>query len=219
MALVALALVYHVSDMPNGKEELIVFCTNIVNDSPDYRGHDQRWSAPDSWRRTRQFILAQARQRIEDAMSMTHKGGDLQAVIHVAQDTYGVTLVTNDIMEYRMRLAMSSNDSRGKRKPLYDPSGTSKHPKLRLVGMLPAVARTVIAEYDHFDGLLQRAVHLLPAKVFTEGSPTKAALKRRVSSLEATAHDLFEENQDLQESLEGEAKKRAKEVKKMSNIF
>ena len=85
--------------------------------------------------------------------------------------------------------------------------------------MLPAVARTVITQYDYFDGLLQQAVHLLPAEVFTEGSPTKAALKRRVSSLEATAHDLFEENQDLQESLEGEAKKRAKEVKKMSNIF
>jgi len=78
--------------------------------------------------------------------------------------------------------------------------------------MLPAVARTVIAEYDHFDGLLQKAVHLLPAKVFTEGSPTKAALKRRVSSLEATAHNLFEENEDLRESLEVEAKKRAKEV-------
>ena len=46
--------------------------------------------------------------------------------------------------------------------------------------MLPAVARTVITQYDHFDGLLQQAVHLLPAKVFTEDSPTKAALKRRV---------------------------------------
>ena len=152
-------------------------------------------------------------------MSMTHKGGDLQAVIHVAQDTYGVTLISEHIKEYRMRLTMSPNDNRGWRKPLLDPSGTSKHPKSRLVGMLPAVARTVITQYDYFDGLLQQAVHLLPAEVFTEGSPTKAALKRRVSSLETTAHDLFEENQDLQESLEGEAKKRAKEVKKISKYF
>jgi hypothetical protein len=77
--------------------------------------------------------------------------------------------------------------------------------------MLPAVARTVIAECDHFDKLLQQAVHLFQTKVLTEGSPTKAALKRRVSSLEATTHDLFEENQeDLQETLEGEAKNRAK---------
>jgi hypothetical protein len=114
---------------------------------------------------------------------------------------------------------MSPNDNRGKQKSLYDPSGTSKHPKSRLVGMLPAVARTVITQYDHFDGLLQQAVHLLPAKVFTEDYPTKAALKRRVSSLETVSHDLFEENQDLQESLEGEAKKRAKEVKKFQNIF
>ena len=78
--------------------------------------------------------------------------------------------------------------------------------------MLPAVARTVITRYDHFNGLLQQAVHLLPAEVFTEGSPAKQALKRRVSSQEAVAHDLFEENQDLQEPLEHEAKKRAKEV-------
>ena len=78
--------------------------------------------------------------------------------------------------------------------------------------MLPAVARTVITQYDYFDGLLQQAVHLLPAEVFTEGSPAKQAHKRRVSSLEAVAHDLFEENQDLQEPLEHEAKKRAKEV-------
>jgi hypothetical protein len=79
--------------------------------------------------------------------------------------------------------------------------------------MLPAVARTVITQYDHFNGFLQQAVHLLPAEVFTEGSPEKQALKRRVSSLEAVAHDLFEENQDLQEPLEHEAKKRAEEVR------
>ena len=100
----------------------------------------------------------------------------------------------------------------GTRKSLLDPSGTSKKPKSSLVGMLPAVARTVITRYDHFNGLLQQAVHLLPAEVSTEGSPAKQALKRRVSSLEAVAHDLFEENQDLQEPLEHEAKKRAKEV-------
>ena len=78
--------------------------------------------------------------------------------------------------------------------------------------MLPAVARTVITQFDHFDELLQQAVHLLPATVFTEGSPAKVELKRRLSSLEDVAHDLFEENQDLQESLERDAKKRAKEV-------
>ncbi len=78
--------------------------------------------------------------------------------------------------------------------------------------MLPAVARTVITQFDHFDELLQQAVHLLPATVFTEGSPAKVELKRRLSSLEVFAHDLFEENQDLEEYLEREAKKRAKEV-------
>ena len=103
-------------------------------------------------------------------------------------------------------LYLAPRDNKGARKPLLDPSEISKNPKSRLVGMLPAVARTVIANYDHFIGLLQRAVHLLPAKVFTEGSPTKAALKRRVSSLGIVSHDLFEEKEKLRESLEGEAK-------------
>ena len=44
--------------------------------------------------------------------------------------------------------------------------------------------------------------------------PAKVELKRRLSTLEDVAHDLFEENQDLQESLEREAKKRAKEGRK-----
>ena len=47
----------------------------------------------------------------------------------------------------------------------------------------------------------------MPADDFTEGSLTKVALKRRSSSLEAVAHDLFEENQNLKESLKGEVKK------------
>ena len=59
-----------------------------------------------------------------------------------------------------------------------------------------------------------RLIHLVPADVFTEGSLTKVALKRRASSLEAIAHDLFEENQNLQESLKGGVKKRAKEESK-----
>jgi len=59
----------------------------------------------------------------------------------------------------------------------------------------------------------------VPVNVFTEGSLKKVALKRRASSLEAVAHDLFEENQNLQESLEGEAKKRTKEGSKFIFIF
>ena len=85
----------------------------------------------------------------------------------------------------------------GTRKSLLDPSGTSKKPKSSLVGMLPAVARTAITRYDHFNGLLQE---LLLTEVFTEGSPAKQALKRRVNSLEAVAHDLFEENQSSRAS-------------------
>ncbi len=57
------------------------------------------------------------------------------------------------------------------------------------------------------------------SNVFLEGSPTKVALKRRASSLEAVAHDLFEENRNLQESLEGEAKKRTKEGSKFFFIY
>ena len=75
-----------------------------------------------------------------------------------------------------------------------------------------------IAQFGHFDGLLQQAVHLSPAKVFMEDSPTKAALKRRVSSFETVSHDLSKENEDLRESLEGGEEAR-KEVKKISKYF
>ena len=145
---------------------------------------------------------------------MRHKGGDVQAIEYVAQHTFGVTLVANDIDDYKRRIILRPKERDGTRKPLLDPSGTSKNPKSRLVGMLPAAARTVITQYDYFDGLLQQAVHLLPAEVFTEGSPAKQTLKRQVEDLEAVTHDLFEKNQDLQESLEREAKKCAKEVRK-----
>ena len=75
--LVSLALVYYASNMPNGKSILIDYCKEIVNDSPDYQGHDQRWSPPDSWRRSRQFVVPEARLRITYAMSSRHKSGDL----------------------------------------------------------------------------------------------------------------------------------------------
>lgn len=209
--------------MPNGKSNLIDYCQDIVNDSPDYDGHYHGWSSPNSWHRSRRFVLIEARQRIKDAMSMRHKGGDVQAIEYVAQHTYGVTLVANDIEEYKRRITLGPKERDGTRKPLLDPSGTSKNPKSRLVGMLPAVARMVIAEYDHLDGLLQQAVHLLPAEVFTHGSPQKAALKRRLSSLEGVSHHLFEENEDLRESNDRLAKKITKEVKKrwfrMHNFF
>jgi len=66
LVLVSLALVYYASDMPNGKSILIDFCKGIVNDSPDYQGHDQRWSPRDFWRYIRKFHLKQAKQRIKD---------------------------------------------------------------------------------------------------------------------------------------------------------
>ena len=147
--------------MPNGESNLIDYCKGVVNDSPDYQGHDQRWSLPDSWRSTRKFQLIQARQRITDAMSMRHKSGDVQAIEYVAQHTFGVTLVANDIEYYKRRIILGPKERRGARKPLLDPSATSRTHKSRLVGMLPAVARTVITQYDYFDGLLQQAVHLL----------------------------------------------------------
>ena len=67
--LVSLALVYYASDMPNGKSILIDYCKGIVNDSPDYQGHDQRWSPTESWRYVCQFQLEQARQRITESQT------------------------------------------------------------------------------------------------------------------------------------------------------
>jgi hypothetical protein len=122
---------------------------------------------------------------------MRHKGGDVQAVEYVAYHTYSITLVATDVNENKRRLVLGPKYIKRGRKTLFDPSGTSKQPKFRLISMLPAIVRTVIAEYDHFDRLLQQAVHLLPADVYTHGSPPKAAHKCRVSSMETVSHDLF----------------------------
>ena len=111
--LVSLALVYYASDMPNGKSNLIDYCKGVVNDSPDYQGHDQRWSPPDSWRYTRRFQLVEARQRITDAMSMRHKGGDVQAIEYVALHTFGVTLVATDIDDYKRRIILGPKEKDG----------------------------------------------------------------------------------------------------------
>ena len=100
-------------------------------------------------------------------MSRRHKGGDVQAIEYVAQHTFGVILVVNDIIDYRRRIILGPQERDGTRKPLLDPSGTSKTPKSRPISMLPAVARMVITHYDYFNGILQQVVHLLPAKIFT----------------------------------------------------
>ena len=141
-------------------------------------------------------IQLEARQRIKDALSTRHDGGDLQAIEYVASHT-GFPSSRLTSQRTAVALYLAPRDYEGARKPLLDPLGTSKNPTSRLVGILPAVARTVIANYDHFDGLLQRAVHLLPAEVFTHGSPPRLVLKRRVSSQEAVTHDLFGETRKL----------------------
>ena len=85
LVLVSLALVYYASDMPNGKNDLFDFCQGIVSDSPDYQGHDHSWSSPDSWRRSRRFVVTEARQRITDAMSMRHRQADQRTVEEESQ--------------------------------------------------------------------------------------------------------------------------------------
>ncbi len=79
-------------------------------------------------------------------MSMRHKGGDVQAIEYVAQHTFGVTLVANDIKDYKRRIILGPKERDGTRKPLLDPSGTSKNPKSRLIGILPAIARMIIEQ-------------------------------------------------------------------------
>jgi len=79
--------------------------TVIVNDSPDYHGHDHSWTSPDSWCRSRR-VVTEARQRIKDALSTRHDGGDLQAIKYVAYHTYRISLVTTDIATYRSRLVL-----------------------------------------------------------------------------------------------------------------
>ena len=140
-----MALVFYASDMDNGKSNLINYCQEIVKDSPDYQGHDHSWSSPVSWHRSSR-VVTEARQRLKDSMSMRHTGGDVQAIEYVTQHTFGVTLVANDIKDYKRRIILGPKERDGTRKPLLDPSGTSKNPKFRLIGMLPAISRMIIEQ-------------------------------------------------------------------------
>ena len=194
--LISLALVYYVADMPNGKESVLAFCQGIENDAKEtYRGHNNPLTALSSWKSGR--ILKTARTWITDALSRRRNGGDLQPVTHVAQHSFGTALTTADIIDYRRRLLLTTKE--GYRQPLFDPSGTSKNPKLRLTGMLPAIARTVLTEFGRLDNLLQRAVDDLPVDVLLIGSPDKGALKAALQDAEEHAAALHEEAEAARE--------------------
>ena len=130
----SLALVYYASDIPNDKSDLINFCQGIVNDSPDYQGHDHSWTLPDSWCRSRR-VVSEARKRSTDSMSTRHNGGNLQVIEYVAYHTYGISLATTDIAAYRSRLVLGPRDNKGARKPLLNPSTHQGNPRTPIVAL------------------------------------------------------------------------------------
>ena len=180
---ISLALVYYAADMPNGRDSVLAFCQGIENDAKEtYRGHHNPWTALSSWKSGR--ILKTARTWITDALSRRRNGGDLQPVAHVAQHSFGTALTTADIINYRRRLLLTTKE--GFQQLLFDPLGTSKKPKLRLTGMLPAIARTILTGFGRLDNLLQRAVDDLPVDVLLIGSPDKGALKAALQDAKNT---------------------------------
>ena len=179
----------------------------IDTDSFDYPGRDQPWTAPDSWTKTRQFILNDFKDILTDASSKRKNGAELQTVEYVLAHTYGLVLIYRNITTYRERLVAAKND----KKPLFVPSEKSK--KLRLPHMLPAVAKLVLAEFKHMQRLLTKAVDETPLEDQVSGSPSKAALKRKARDLErglAEAEEerdaLVEENDELRGRLDDQAK-------------
>jgi hypothetical protein len=176
--------------MPNGKDSFLAFCQDIEDDAKEtYRGHDNPRAALGSWKSGRIFKMA--RTFITDTLSRRRNGGDLQPVAHVAQHSISTALTTADIIVYLRRLLLITKE--GSRQPLFDPSETSKHPKIRLTGMLPAIARTVLTEFGRLDSLLQRAVNNLPADVLLIGLPDKGALKAAQQDAEEHAAVLHDE--------------------------
>jgi hypothetical protein len=181
--LISLALVYYAADMPNGRDSVLAFCQGIENDAKEtYRGHNNPWTALSSWKSGR--ILKTARTWITDALSRRRNGGDLQPVTHVAQHSFGTALTTADIINYRRRLLLTTKECF--RQLLFDPSGTSKKPKLRLTGMLPAIARTILTGFGRLDNLLQRAVDDLPVDSYLSARPIKALSRRHCKTLKNT---------------------------------
>ena len=153
----------------------------VLEDSLDYPTtspvEQGPWTIPDAWS-GKGASLDLFKEFLEAATTL--KAGCLAPVERVAPDHFGIYLTAKGIVDYRARL-LAPRDSK-KPKALLVPSFDSKRPR-RFAHMLPAVARTIIRDFDAIARLYAKTEDKCTIVELTQHSPCKAALKREVGEL------------------------------------
>ena len=153
----------------------------VLEDSLDYLTtspvEQGPWAIPQAWGGNG-ASLDLFKEFLEAATTV--KVGCLAPVERVAPGQFGIYLTAKGIANYRARL-LAPRDSK-KPKALLVPSFDSKRLR-RFPHMLPAVARTIIRDFDAIARLYSKTEDECSLEELTERSPSKAALKREVGEL------------------------------------
>jgi len=78
--LLAFAFLQHAKSVVDGITTVKILLNRIIEQSPDYPGHDHPWRPPESWRRQDRDIVENAKSILTDATSITGQGKHLQLI-------------------------------------------------------------------------------------------------------------------------------------------
>ena len=145
--LVAHLLVYYALSI-DAKDNLLAAARMLLDDSEDYKATSPiekgPWTTPTSWTGRKGTPMDKFKDLLEDATTL--KAGNLTPVEQVMSAHLGISLTAQGIVDYKKRL-LAPKDST-KPKALLIPSLDSRHKLRRFPHMLPAVARTILRDFD-----------------------------------------------------------------------
>ena len=149
----------------------------LLEDSDDYKTTSPvekgPWTTPSSWR-GKGTPMDKFKGHLDDTTTL--KAGYLTPVEKVMSVHLGISLTARGIVDYKIRL-LAPKDSK-KPKALLIPSLDSHHKLRRFPHMLPAVARTIIRDYDVIARLYAVTVDMkCTLDDVTQRSPSKAEVK------------------------------------------
>ena len=79
----ALLVVNYAINFEGGEAKVLSLMREIDTDSFDYPGQDQPWTTPDSWSKTRRFVLNDFKDILTDASPYRRNGAELQTAGYV----------------------------------------------------------------------------------------------------------------------------------------